>query len=106
MYEGREVHIFICDPELIRLITTKDAEYFDGKRPIDFGDPMINEFLDFQPLQKWKLLRSMVSPVVNSGVRLKNAGPGMRNAIQDYLVQVKKQIAKSGGRLEKYPLNL
>lgn len=49
VYEGRDPQIFACDPELIRLITVKDAQYFDAKRLLEFNDPMLNEMPDFLP---------------------------------------------------------
>lgn len=107
MHEGREVQIFICDAQLIRLITTKDAEYFNAKRKrvLDYGDALFNEFLDFQPYAKWKALRSMVSPVVNSRVFLRNAGSGMRDSINDFVERIKKEINESGGTLTNFQLN-
>ncbi len=49
VYEGRQPQVFVCDPDLVRLICVKDAAYFDSKRLLDFGDPVLNEMPDFQP---------------------------------------------------------
>lgn len=49
VYEGRFPQIHVCDAELIRLITVKDAEYFNDKRRMDFRSDLLNEMPDFQP---------------------------------------------------------
>lgn len=49
VYEGREPQVFIAVPELVKIICIKDAEFFNGKRRLEFGDPVLNEMPDFQP---------------------------------------------------------
>lgn len=49
VYEGRSPTIYVCDPELIRLIFVKDFDHFQDRRQIDLGDPLVNDFLDFLP---------------------------------------------------------
>ncbi|CAL8110948.1 unnamed protein product [Orchesella dallaii] len=106
LYEGREPQIFICDADLIKKITVKDSDHFDSKRALDFGDPVFNELLDFQPLEKWRIMRSMFMPTVNSSLRLRNSNPAMNAAIADYISDIKDKIAKSGkNKVEKYALN-
>ncbi|ODM98967.1 Cytochrome P450 3A56 [Orchesella cincta] len=106
LYEGREPQVFICDADLIRSITVKDADYFDSKRPLDFGDPIMNEMLDFQPKEKWRIMRNMFTPVVNSSVRLRNSNPAMNAAIADFISDIKGKIKESGNdKAEKFSLN-
>ncbi len=41
--------MYVCDPELIRLILVKDFEHFYDRREIDLGSPLFNEILDYLP---------------------------------------------------------
>lgn len=49
VYEGRVPQVHVCDAELVRLITTKDSDYFNAKRQLDFRDLVLNEMGEFQP---------------------------------------------------------
>ncbi|CAL8098958.1 unnamed protein product [Orchesella dallaii] len=101
VYEGRYPHIYICDPELVRLICIKDADHFNGKRPLDFGDPVLNEMPDFQPLGKWKLIRTFLTPAFSSS-KIRSMNTPMRESIKEYVADLKESIKKTKkGVLEK-----
>jgi hypothetical protein len=47
IYDGRTPFVFISDPELIYRITFTESDHFK-KREHDFGNPVINENIEFQ----------------------------------------------------------
>ncbi|CAL8102597.1 unnamed protein product [Orchesella dallaii] len=105
VYEGREPQIYVCDADLIRLICVKDADHFNGKRILDFGDPLLNEMPDFQPLEKWKLLRQFLTPAFTTA-KVKVMSVVMREATADYIANIKKTIRASNKRVyEKIPID-
>ncbi|ODM98397.1 Cytochrome P450 3A40 [Orchesella cincta] len=105
VYEGRQPQIFICDPELVRLICIKDADYFNSKRQLEYGDPVLNEMPDFQTLEKWKLCRSFLTPAFSSA-KIKAMNTPMREATTDYIADIKNSIKNSNkGILEKFAVD-
>lgn len=46
---GRAPHIYITDPDLIRLIFIKDFDHFQNKRMYDEGHELINDMMDILP---------------------------------------------------------
>lgn len=107
VYHGREPQLVVCDPELIRHITTASVDHFNAKRNHDFGDPLFNEMIEFLPLEKWKFTRNMLTPILTSSVRIKNAHPTMSLSIKDFLENVRKQVREKGkdGKLGKFCIN-
>ncbi|CAL8110949.1 unnamed protein product [Orchesella dallaii] len=94
MYSGREPQIFICDPELLRLIMVKDSSYFDGKSPLDFGDPLLNEMPDYLQGEKWRIVRNLTSPAFSSAkLRLMNFP--MKESLKDFVNDLTSQIEKT-----------
>jgi len=100
VYEGRQPQIFIGTPELVRLVCVKDAQYFDSKRELEFGDPVLNEMPDFQRYEKWKLLRTNSTPAFTSA-KMKMMNLPMREAVQDYVQDIKKKIEEGKGVYKK-----
>jgi cytochrome P450 len=66
VYEGRSPQILIADPELVKLIMVRDYDHFHSRAPIDLGHSISNEILDYLPHDKWKAVRSMLSPQLSS----------------------------------------
>jgi cytochrome P450 len=105
VYEGRQPQVFVGVPELVRLICVKDADYFNDKRRLEFGDPVLNEMPDFQEYEKWKLLRSFATPAFTSA-KLKMMNLPMTQATQDFISGLKQKIKSSPNKkLEKFTLN-
>jgi len=63
--------------------------------------------IEFLPLEKWKFTRNMVTPILTSSVRIKNAHPMMSLSIKDFLDDIRQQIREKGkdGKLDKFCIN-
>ncbi|XP_021967530.1 cytochrome P450 3A56 [Folsomia candida] len=93
MYEGRAPHIYITDPELIRLIFIKDFDHFQNKRIFETGHELINDMMDILPYDKWKVVRNYFSPQLTTG-KIKSMSYQMHETIDDWM---KKMIKKADG---------
>ncbi|ODM98968.1 Cytochrome P450 3A56 [Orchesella cincta] len=91
LYSGREPQVYICDPELLRLIMVKDSSYFDGKSRLDFGDAFLNEMPDYLPGEKWRIVRSITSPAFSSAkLRLMNFP--MKDSLTEFIHEFKMKV--------------
>ncbi|OXA51515.1 cytochrome P450 3A56 [Folsomia candida] len=105
VYEGRHPQIHICDAELIRLVTTKDSEYFNDKRRLDFRDPLLNEMPDFQAYEKWKVVRNFLTPAFSSA-KIKLMMGSMVVTLQRFCDHLKSEVVSSPGqKMEKFNLH-
>lgn len=100
MYDGREPHIYVCDPDILRMIMVKDISYFNAKIPLDFGDSFLNEMPDYLTYAKWKFVRGFTSPAFSSAkLRLMNFP--MKKSLTEWGSEFRADITKNGGRLER-----
>ncbi|CAL8106832.1 unnamed protein product [Orchesella dallaii] len=90
-YEGRTPHIFIADPEMIRLIFIKDFDHFHNKRALDFGHPLVGDMMDMLPYDRWKIVRSFISPSLTTG-KIRNMSTAMTEAITEWMNTLKEQL--------------
>ncbi|CAL8107398.1 unnamed protein product [Orchesella dallaii] len=90
-YEGRQPQIYIADPELVRQIFIKDFDHFQTKRIMDFGHALINEMMDILPYDKWKVVRSSLSPSLTTG-KIRHMSIEMTEAIQDWVGTVGEKL--------------
>ncbi|XP_067122508.1 cytochrome P450 3A5-like [Centruroides vittatus] len=67
IYEGSNPTLIIADPELIKTVFVKDFHYFSDPRSLRFGNPIFDRGLFVQSGERWKQLRSMMSPTFTSG---------------------------------------
>lgn len=100
VYEGREPRVYVCDPEILRLIMVKDASHFDSKGPVDFGNPFLNEMPDYLPADKWKIVRGFTSPSFSSA-KLRIINFPMKKSLVEWGSQIKDTIYRNGGRFER-----
>ncbi|CAL8110954.1 unnamed protein product [Orchesella dallaii] len=106
VYEGRDPQLFICDPELIRLVTVKDSQYFDAKRQLEFNDSMLNEMPDFLPGEKWRVVRSTATPAF-SGSKIKLMNMAMIESTQDFIRDIEESMKTSNNtrKLERIAID-
>lgn len=100
VYDGREPKIYVCDPEILRLIMVKDISFFDAKVPLDFGDSFLNEMPDYLPNDKWKIVRGFTSPAFSSA-KLRIMNYPMKKSLVEWGSQLKGTINRSGGIVER-----
>ncbi|XP_037045845.1 cytochrome P450 3A56-like [Bradysia coprophila] len=100
VYEGREPAIYVCDPDILRLIMVKDISYFDAKIALDFGDRFLNEMPDYLPNNKWKIVRGFTGPAFSSA-KLRLMSFPMKKSLVEWGSQLKDAITTNGGKLER-----
>ncbi|XP_067135814.1 uncharacterized protein [Centruroides vittatus] len=62
IYEGSNPVLMIADPNLMKDILVKDFQSFTDLRRLKFGDPIIDRMLFVQTGEKWKDMRSIMTP--------------------------------------------
>ncbi|XP_023239198.1 cytochrome P450 3A9-like [Centruroides sculpturatus] len=67
IYEGPYPTLLIADPELIKAVFVKDFHYFSAQRNFRFGNRILDRGVFMQTGERWKQLRSMMSPSFTSG---------------------------------------
>lgn len=67
IYEGANPVLMIADPELLKDILVKDFHVFPEFRDLRFGDPITERMMFAQRGEKWKEMRSIISPTFSSG---------------------------------------
>jgi len=100
VYAGRDPQVYVCDPEILRLIMVKDTPHFDAKGPVDFRDPFLNEMPDYLPNNKWKIVRGFTSPAF-TGAKLRMMNFPMKVCLLEWGHELKQRIEESGGKLAK-----
>ncbi|XP_021967532.1 cytochrome P450 3A4 [Folsomia candida] len=91
MYEGRSPQVFVADPDLIRSIFIKDFDHFYDKRILDYGHPLISEMMDVLPYDKWKVVRTYLSPQLTTG-KIKAMSYQMLEAINNWVDKLKAKM--------------
>ncbi|ODN01203.1 Cytochrome P450 3A5 [Orchesella cincta] len=95
LYEGRTPIINICDPDLIRAIFLKDVDHFYDRRVGHFGDPRIDEILDYLPGEKWKKMRKMQTILFSSG-KIRQYNKQLADAAFDFVHSLRNKCDKNG----------
>ncbi|XP_076040638.1 cytochrome P450 6k1-like [Oratosquilla oratoria] len=76
-YEGLKPALIVQDLTLLKNILVKDFDHFVDRRQFDFGhsqEKVFNEMVSMIPGEKWKGLRSTITPTFTSG-KLKGTFP-------------------------------
>ncbi|CAL8117001.1 unnamed protein product [Orchesella dallaii] len=94
-YVGRIPQVYVADPELIRLIFVKDFIHFADRKKSDFGVPVIDEVLDYIPGEKWKLLRTHLSPLFTTS-KLKQMSGLMSESASEFMDDLISECGDKG----------
>lgn len=91
LMEFRTPSLMIVDLDLIKQILVKDFDYFVDRRRVKFGnEPIFTEMLVILEGQKWKDVRSVLSPSFTTGKmkrmfeQFNKCGQGFVKCVQDY----------------------
>ncbi|KAJ0183239.1 hypothetical protein K1T71_001215 [Dendrolimus kikuchii] len=83
-YYGTEPALVIQDPNLLKLILTKDYYYFNGRDVSDYCDiEPTTKSLFFTYGDQWKILRQNLSPIFTSA-KMKNMFPLIEHCAQTF----------------------
>ncbi|CAD0204568.1 unnamed protein product [Chrysodeixis includens] len=94
-YFGTEPSLIVQDPELIRLVTTKDFYYFSGREVSNHSEdePIIRNLFSAYG-DKWKALRQNLSPIFSSS-KMKNMFPLIRKCCFLFEDMLNRDLEKS-----------
>jgi len=90
----------VADPDLIRQIFVKDTAHFFDRESFDFGNPIVNEILDYLPGEKWKKMRVTQTKLFSSG-KIKQYSNNMNDSMVKFVKQLNLEMSKSpAGRVK------
>ena len=61
------LNLVVYDLDLIKQVLVKDFEYLVDRRAFEFGDPVLDQMLTVLQGEKWKQMRSLITPIFTSG---------------------------------------
>ncbi|KAJ2942967.1 hypothetical protein O0L34_g15157 [Tuta absoluta] len=94
-YYGTKPALIIQDPEIIKLITTKDHAYFSGRDVSKYCDrEMVTRNMFFNHGDNWKVLRQNISPLFTVS-KVKNMFPLIQNCAKTFDHMLEEELSKS-----------
>ncbi|ODM87121.1 Cytochrome P450 3A4, partial [Orchesella cincta] len=95
-YVGRTPHLFITDPELIRLIFVKDfSTHFGDRQDFEFGCQIMNELFEFKKGEEWKTLRTFLSPLFTTS-KIKQMSEVIADSAQEFTNDLRSECGENG----------
>ncbi|CAL8112347.1 unnamed protein product [Orchesella dallaii] len=95
-YVGRAPHIFITDPELIRLIFVKDSSsHFENRQDYEFGCALMNEVMEFKKGEEWRVLRDFLSPLFTTS-KINHMSQVIGSCAKEFASDLKSECDKNG----------
>ncbi|CAL8102557.1 unnamed protein product [Orchesella dallaii] len=94
-YVGRTPQVYVTDPELLRLIFVKDFIHFADRKEADFGSTLLNESFDYLPGEKWKLVRTNMSPLFTTS-KLKQMSDVIADSASEFMAHLSSQCDEKG----------
>ncbi|XP_021947308.1 cytochrome P450 3A56 [Folsomia candida] len=95
LYQGRTPIIFIADPDLIKSIFVKDSSHFFDREPFNFGNPILNQILDYLPGDKWKTMRVSQTKLFSSGKIKQYSNSIFKKSMEDFLARMDQDLDSS-----------
>ncbi|CAL8109398.1 unnamed protein product [Orchesella dallaii] len=99
VYEGRTPRLYVTDPEMIRRIMVKDFDHFYDRTVPEWGHEIFDNLLDFLPGEKWKTIRSALTPMFTSS-RIRNGGKNFAALTDKYIKELHKDFKGSSLKFE------
>ncbi|EEB16290.1 cytochrome P450, putative [Pediculus humanus corporis] len=98
MYIFMQPSLFIRDPEILKLVMIKDAEYFINRfNWIKNTDPLLSKSLNLLQDEEWKTLRSVMTTVF-TGAKMKDMFKFMDKCARQSVQHLEKQIRNRSGK--------
>ncbi|ODM93120.1 Cytochrome P450 3A24, partial [Orchesella cincta] len=91
VYEGRTPRVYVTDPEMIRRIMVKDFDHFHDRSLQDWGHEIFDNLLDFLPGEKWKTMRSGITPMFTSS-RIRSGTKNFTSLTDKYIKKMRKEF--------------
>lgn len=98
-YEGSRPCLTVADPDVIKDIYVKDFPFFTSRRELILGDRIVDNMLQNLLGEKWKQVRSIITPTFSTG-KIKKMTSIFIDSAKD-LVQTLRSVAENGK-----PLNI
>ncbi|XP_072934763.1 uncharacterized protein [Epargyreus clarus] len=95
VYYGTEPALVVKDPELIKLITTKDFYYFNGREVSHTTHKeVITQNIFFTQSDRWKVLRQNLTPLFSSS-KMKNMFYMIKNCSKKFEALLERELKTS-----------
>lgn len=93
--------MFVTEPNIIKRIFIQDVEHFRDKEPFSFGNPYLNEILDYLNGEKWKIMRASQTRLFTPA-KIRNYGSSVFPVImQDFCRKLDHDIeSAANGKLK------
>ncbi|CAL8147952.1 unnamed protein product [Orchesella dallaii] len=99
VYDGRVPRIYVADPEMIRRIMVKDFDHFHDRTVPNWGHEILDNLLDFLPGEKWKTLRSGLTPMFTSS-RIRSGFKNFSGTTDKYIKELRKDFKSPSIKFE------
>ncbi|XP_023216470.1 cytochrome P450 3A8-like isoform X1 [Centruroides sculpturatus] len=101
-YDGQTPILVIGDPEILKKVLVKDFNVFPNRRPIQFGDPVIDNSVGMLEGSDWKRVRSVLTSL-STGSKLRKILYLVEDC-SDSTIERLSKVAKSGESVDMKPL--
>ena len=95
VFAGRTPHLYTVDQELIKRILIKDFDHFMNRRGFEKSDDVFTQTLDTLHDEKWKKIRSGLSPIFTTG-KLKGMMKPISDCVDSLVERLKQKITADG----------
>ncbi|XP_054158298.1 cytochrome P450 3A56-like [Oppia nitens] len=93
IYELGKPILYLSDPDLIRDVLVKDFNVFNNRRDTTTGvDPIVDNMMDLLRDERWKTVRSIVTPTFSTG-KLRKMLPSIINCLRNLDKNMSKKIS-------------
>ncbi|ODM98728.1 Cytochrome P450 3A24, partial [Orchesella cincta] len=99
VYEGRAPRVYVTDPEMIRRIMVKDFDHFFDRTVPEWGHEIFDNLLDFLPGERWKTVRSGITPMFTSS-RIRSGGKNFATLTDKYIKELSNDFKGSSMKFE------
>ncbi|RXG72097.1 cytochrome P450 9e2 [Armadillidium vulgare] len=95
MYSFWTPELYVFDPEILRLVLVKDSDHFIDRRDIKLTskEKFFKEMLTMVKGEKWKALRSVMTPTFTSG-KIKSMFPLIGDKVNELVTECEEEMRK------------
>lgn len=89
--------ILVADPELLQIILSKEFTSFVNRHPVLPSDPIFKHVIALVMDDKWKRLRSVITPAFSTG-KIRNMMPRFRRTLKTLVDNIEDLIVTADGQ--------
>ncbi|KAM7308004.1 cytochrome P450 3A24-like, partial [Ixodes scapularis] len=65
-FEAGKPALYVSEPDLIKLVLVRDFTSLSDRKPIKFGDPVLDNMMTAASLDRWRVIRAVASPAFSA----------------------------------------